>query len=116
VIWLILFQRLHPKGTLAVAVREMLTGGVRAHLRWPKRKKTRRLSANTSALSQARSKLPLEVVEQVSDQIFESLNQQPKSLPDLSQPMFLLDPRGSPKTGQSGSPENRPVVDHHPGH
>ena len=23
--------------------------------------------------------------------------------------------RGSPKTGQSGSPENRPVVDHHPG-
>jgi mRNA-degrading endonuclease toxin of MazEF toxin-antitoxin module len=25
-------------------------------------------------------------------------------------------PRGSPKTGQSGSPENRPVVDHHPGH
>jgi hypothetical protein len=25
-------------------------------------------------------------------------------------------PRGSPKTGQSGSPENRPVVAHHPGH
>ncbi len=25
-------------------------------------------------------------------------------------------PRGSPKTGQSGSPENRPVVNHHPGH
>jgi hypothetical protein len=25
-------------------------------------------------------------------------------------------PQGSPKTGQSGSPENRPVVDHHPGH
>jgi len=24
-------------------------------------------------------------------------------------------PRGSPKTGQSGSPENRPVVDRHPG-
>ena len=25
-------------------------------------------------------------------------------------------PRGSPKSGQSGSPENRPVVDRHPGH
>jgi hypothetical protein len=91
VIWLILFQRLHPKGTLAVAARELLTGGVRAHLRWPQRNKTRRLSANTSALSQARSKLPLEVVEQVSDWIFGFLNQQPKTLPELGRPMFLLD-------------------------
>jgi hypothetical protein len=28
----------------------------------------------------------------------------------------VVKPRGSPKTGQSGSPENRPVVAHHPGH
>jgi hypothetical protein len=26
-----------------------------------------------------------------------------------------LQPRGSPKTGQSGSPENRPVVERYPG-
>jgi hypothetical protein len=25
-------------------------------------------------------------------------------------------PRGTPKTGQSGTPQNRPVVDRHPGH
>jgi len=30
--------------------------------------------------------------------------------------VFTFRPRGSPKTGQSGSPENRPVVDRHPGH
>jgi len=29
--------------------------------------------------------------------------------------IFAVDPRGSPKTGQSGSPENRPVADQHPG-
>jgi hypothetical protein len=29
---------------------------------------------------------------------------------------WRLTPRGSPETGQSGSLENRPVVNHHPGH
>jgi hypothetical protein len=90
VIWLIIFQRLHPKGTLAVAVREMLSGSVPALVRRSKGKQ-QRLSANTSAYSQARRRMPLEVVEEVSDLIFESLHQQPKLLPGLDRPMFLLD-------------------------
>jgi hypothetical protein len=91
VIWLIIFQRLHPKGSLSVAVRELLTGPVKASLRWPKGKPRGRLSANTSAYSQARTRLPLEVAEQVSDLIFESLSQQPRILPGLERPMFSLD-------------------------
>jgi hypothetical protein len=39
-----------------------------------------------------------------------------KGLRDRAILAVLLGPRGSPKTGQSGSPENRPVVDRHPGH
>ena len=83
VIWLIIFQRLHPKGTLAVAVRELLTGPIQAWVQGPKEKPRGPLSANTSAYSQARSRLPLEVVEQVSDLIFESLSRQPKDLPGM---------------------------------
>jgi hypothetical protein len=67
----------------------MLTGPAG---KWLRRKKTaERLSANTSAYSQARSRLPLEVVEKVSDLIFESLNQQFQNLPGMDRPMFLLD-------------------------
>lgn len=91
VIWLMIFQRLHAKGTLSVAVRELLTGPVQAFVRRPEGTAGEPLSGNTSAYSQARSKLPLEVAEQVSDWIFESMWEQPKALPGLGRPMFLLD-------------------------
>lgn len=94
VIWLMIFQRLHPKGTLSVAVRELLTGPVQASVRLPDRKETaepRQQSSNTSAYSQARSKLPQKVAEAVSELIFQSLQQQPKVLPELNIPLFLLD-------------------------
>ena len=49
------------------------------------------LSANTSAYSQARTKLPVALIEKVSDMIFDSLQAQLRSLPGLEGPMFLLD-------------------------
>ena len=79
VIWLMIFQRLDAGGTLSAAVRQLLTGGVRAFVRWS----AQPLSANTSAYSQARSKLPVALIEKVSDMIFESLQEQLKSLPGL---------------------------------
>lgn len=95
VMWLMIFQRLHAKGTLAVAVRELMTGPVHASVRSPQSEAAgeppRQLSTNTSAFSQARSKLPLEVAEQVSELIFQSLEQQPQVLPELGLPLFLLD-------------------------
>ena len=91
VMWLMIFQRLDPKGTLAVAVREMLLGPTRALLREADGEEENELSANSSAYSQARSKLPLEVVEKVSDLIFESVWAEPKTLAGLNIPLFLLD-------------------------
>lgn len=91
VIWLIIFQKLHAKGTLAVAVRELLAGPVGAFVRGPQGA-PRDLSANTSAYSQARGKLPLEAAQKVSQEIFQSLYQQhPTVLPELNRPLFLLD-------------------------
>ena len=89
VIWLMIFQRLHPLGTLSIAVRELLCGATRGWVQWPR--ESRDLSVNTSAYSQARKRLPLEVAEKVSDAIFESLLDKPKVVPGLKQPMFLLD-------------------------
>jgi hypothetical protein len=91
VTWLMIFQRLDAKGTLSTAVRHLLTGPVRALVRWPERAPAARLSANTSAYSQARCKLPLEVAQQVSALLFESLQAQPRILPGLERPVFLLD-------------------------
>lgn len=90
VIWLMIFQRLDAQGTLAVAVRELLCGGVREWVRW-RRGKRRELSASTSAYSQARRRLPLELAEEVSDMIFDFALGEPAVLPGLQQPMFLLD-------------------------
>jgi hypothetical protein len=91
VIWLMLFQRLDSKGTLSRAVRHLLTGPARRWAPWPQGAPTAELSANTSAYSQARGKLPLEVAQQVSQLLFESLPAQPRILPGLEQPVFLLD-------------------------
>lgn len=91
VIWLMIFQRLQAKGTLSVAVRELLREPVQAYVRWPDSRPAKPLSANTSGYSQARSRLPLEVAEKVSDLIFESLQEKPEILPGLDRPLFLLD-------------------------
>jgi DDE family transposase len=91
VIWLMLFQRLHPLGALSVAVRELQCGSIRKFVRWRKGTAAQELSVNTSAYSQARSRLPLEVAEKVADVIFESSLGEPQLLPGLKGPLFLLD-------------------------
>jgi hypothetical protein len=91
VIWLMIFQRLDPLGTLSVAVRELLCGPTRRWVRFRSGETCQELSASTSAYSQARSRLPLEVAEKVSDMIFESQLAKPTVLPGLQQPLFLWD-------------------------
>jgi hypothetical protein len=91
VIWLMIFQRLHPLGTLSVAVRELQCGPIREFVRWREGAAAQELSVNTSAYSQARTRLPLEVAEKVADVIFESSLGEPQILPGLKGPLFLLD-------------------------
>ena len=87
VIWLMIFQRLQDKGTLAVAVQQVIRGlppGLNP--RTCKRQRKRNISSNTGGYNQARQKLPLEIVRTVSDQIFEQLMSS-----EPGQRMFLLD-------------------------
>ena len=87
-IWLMIYQRLHPKGTLSIAVQESRREAIQAFVGLVKGKK---LSRNTSAYSQARTRLPLAVAEAVSDLIFEAVRAQPKLLPGIERTVFLLD-------------------------
>ena len=70
--WLMIFQHLHPKGTLKTVVGEIRLGSAKEFVNLSDGKK---LSRNTSAYSQARSnalmtlapRLPLAVAENVAD-------------------------------------------------
>ncbi len=86
--WLMIYQRLDPKGTLSVAVRELLVGSVRPYV--PLAEDAAPLSANTSAYSQARSKLPVAMAEKASDMILDGLRQEPTILSGLGKSMFLM--------------------------
>jgi len=87
VIWLMIFQRLQNKGTLAAAVQQVIRGLPPAlNPQTCKRQRERNVSSNTGGYNQARQKLPVETVRTVSDQIFEQLMS-----PEPSRRMFLLD-------------------------
>lgn len=88
VIWLLICQRLQEKGTMAAAVQQVLRGlPAGLNPRQCKRQREGRISTNTGGYNQARQKLPLEIVQTVSDRIFEQLLSGNKASPS----MFLLD-------------------------
>ncbi len=87
VIWLMIFQRLQEKGTLAAAVQQVIRGlPAELNPKTSNRQRTHRVSSNTGGYNQARQKLPLEIVQTMSDRIFEQLMPSEPSLP-----MFILD-------------------------
>jgi hypothetical protein len=71
VVWLLVYQRLHPAASLQAAVAQFLSdaGAVSTN----KRVQERTLSANTGAYSQARSRLQLAVAEKSADHVFTTL-------------------------------------------
>ncbi len=87
VLWLMIFQRLQNKGTLAAAVQQVVCGLPPAlNPQRCKRQRERNVSSNTGGYNQARQKLPVEIVRTVSDQIFEQLMSR-----EPGPRMFLLD-------------------------
>lgn len=87
VIWLMIFQRLRDKGTLAAAVQHVVRGlPPTLNPKTGKRQREHHASSNTGGYNRARQKLPLEIVRTMSDQIFEQLMS-----PEPGQRMFLLD-------------------------
>ncbi|MCX6635412.1 MAG: IS4 family transposase [Acidobacteria bacterium] len=93
VIWLMIVQRPHPRGTLLAVVQEAVRQLPPGLVRRPcKRLREGSLSSHTGAYNQARQKLPREVVERVSDRIFEQLVAgTPEARPGLGRRLFLLD-------------------------
>jgi hypothetical protein len=87
VIWLMIFQRLRDKGTLVAAVQHVIRGLPPAlNPKTCKRQREHHASSNTGGYNQARQKLPLEIVQTMSDQMFEQLMS-----PEPGLNMFLLD-------------------------
>lgn len=93
VIWLMIYQRLHPKGTLAAAVQQAarLARNGQWHLAYAcKRILQGRVSTHTGGYCQARQKLPTLVASRVTEHIYEQLRQQMPS-PTASPPAFVID-------------------------
>jgi hypothetical protein len=100
ILWLMVWQRTQGNATLSDAVAELALGPTSDALPDCKRTREQNISVNTSAYSQARSRLPVEAAEQAADRVFTSLTR------DLApaykgRPAYLVD-------GSSVS------LDHHP--
>jgi len=97
VMWLLVVQRLHGGASLEVAVLELLRGLPPGF--WPRpckrirewRERGPSPSAHTGAYNQARQALPLSVVEQSCDRIFEQLAPQMDQTASGQERVFLLD-------------------------
>lgn len=71
VIWLMIFQRLHPNHTLSRAVAELKSGRLDHLMDECKRSRQKNISGNTGGYSQAREQLPKEVALAAATCIFE---------------------------------------------
>jgi hypothetical protein len=91
VIWLMMSQNLHDKGTLAVAVSQVIHGlPPRLVPRRSKRMRQHKISSHTGGYNHARQELPLEVVRKVNEEIFQQLMEAKLKGPSDLQ-IFILD-------------------------
>jgi hypothetical protein len=135
VLWLLIGQRLHPLASLETAVLELLRGLPSSF--WPQpcqrvqdwRRGRKPLSSHTGAYNKARLALPLTVVEQSCDRIFQQLTAHlDGTLPALGERAFFVDgttvrlahsatlcqayPPGSNQHGEAHWPQLRMLVAH----
>lgn len=75
VMWLMMLQRLNPRGTVTSAVQLLIQGAAEPLLANCKRVRQRRISVRTGGYCQARQKLPKLLCRQVSEEIVEQLRQ-----------------------------------------
>jgi len=88
--WLMIVQRLCPKGTLETAVGELLHGNGRELLESCKLVRGEKISAATGAYSQARQRIPAEAARRITERTFEQLHRF-SSGDTLRDRLFLLD-------------------------
>jgi hypothetical protein len=92
VLWLMILQRLHGRGTLASSVEQVASGLAEPLLKDCKRVRERRISLRTGGYCQARRKLPKPLVERVYEEMLERLRADfSENWLGLWVPVFLLD-------------------------
>ena len=92
VTWLMIVQRLHPKGTLHSALEQLMQHWPVALLPACKRVLEHRVSANPGGYCEARHKMPTLVINQVCDQLLAKLQAALPGTPgNCSHPVYLLD-------------------------
>jgi putative transposase len=91
VVWLMMWQRLDGRGSLATAVQQVVQGALGDLVPLEKRVLEQRVSSNTGALSRARKRLPLKAVEAVCDEIFTRLMESAEDSGGLKSRLFLVD-------------------------
>ena len=129
VVWLMMWQRLDSRGSLATAVQQVVQGALGDLVPPDKRVREQRVSSNTGALSRAQKRLPGMAVEAVCDEIFSGLMEPAEASGGLQSRLFLVDgssmrlahtaalkkayPLGSNQHGEAHWPVIRVLVAHH---
>lgn len=91
VLWLMMLQRLHPRGTVESAVQLLIEGAAEPLLVDCQRVRRRRISPRTGGYCQARQKLSKLLCRQVSEEIVERLRQVLNSQAEGESNLFVLD-------------------------
>jgi hypothetical protein len=92
VIWMMMVQRLQPRGTLASSVSQLVEGRFDALLSPCKRVRERRIGQSTGGYCQARQHLPRVLVIRTMDELMERLRQRLlESAAELPRRVYLLD-------------------------
>ena len=91
VVWLMIWQRLNPQASLSSAVQQVVQGALGNMTPADKRITEKRVSNNTGALSRARTRLPLQAVEAICDEVFTQLMRTVVDSGVLRSRLFLLD-------------------------
>ena len=89
VIWLMILQRLQPRGTLATGVEALLTGAADGLLSGCERARQKRISHRTGGYSHARQRLPKRLCWQVMAELVLRLREMLN--PEGGRPSYLLD-------------------------
>jgi hypothetical protein len=126
--WLMIMQRLSPRGTLATAVSELINGNGRELLEPCKQVREENISSATGAYSQARQRVPVEAARRIAQRTFAQLHEIPSG-GGLRDRLFLLDgssirlahtrallkayPQAENQHGQSQWPVMKVAVMHH---
>jgi hypothetical protein len=92
VIWMMMTQRLHARGTLAAAVGQLASGELNALLSQCKRVRQHAISASTGGYCQARQNLPKVLLERSMEEILLRLRSAvSERMPELGRPVYVVD-------------------------